>query len=281
MRLDAYLAQYWPEFSRSQWQKYVTAGYVRINGEVVTSAKTVLGEDDEVTTHVPPAPDHSDKELPLLYEDDNVLVINKPSGVLTHAKGAVLDEFTVADFVRARLTEPDETNRPGIVHRLDRETSGVMICARNPETKGKLQKQFQERKAKKTYLAVVKGQPKISQAKIDLPIERNPKAPASFRVGANGKNAMTQYRTLASNGKMSVIELKPETGRTHQLRVHLAYLGAPILGDNLYGGGKSPLGRLCLHAKELEITVPPSQRKTFSAEPPGDFQALIEDIARG
>lgn len=278
MRLDAYLAEYWPEYSRSQWQKYITAGYVQVNGVVVTVAKTLLGEDDEVTQHVPSAPNFEGQSLPVIYQDDHVVVINKPSGILTHAKGAVTEEFTVADFVRPKLTEPDETNRPGIVHRLDRETSGVIICAKDRATKGKLQKQFQIRLAKKTYLALVSGRPKHHTARIELPIERNPKAPASFRVGANGKFATTNYRVLKTDGHHSLVELRPETGRTHQLRVHMAYIGCPILGDKLYGGGESPLGRLCLHAQALEITIPDGDRRTFRAELPEDFSDHAESM---
>ncbi|HET7630103.1 MAG TPA: RluA family pseudouridine synthase [Candidatus Saccharimonadales bacterium] len=277
MRLDAYLAQYWPEYSRSQWQKYLKAGYVLVNGEIETSAKRQLGEDDEVKVELPSEPDFSEESLPVIYEDDQVIVINKPTGILTHAKGAVVEEFTVADFIKPRMTEPEDNNRPGIVHRLDRATSGVLIAGKDPDSKRYLQKQFSERKAKKTYLAIVKGQLKHQAAKIDLPIERNPKAPATFRVGPNGKSASTDYRVLSISGKYSLIELKPLTGRTHQLRVHLQYLNAPILGDALYDGGKSPIGRLCLHAWQLEITVPSRERKTFVAPPPEDFkQALVK-----
>lgn len=277
MRLDAYLAQYWPEYSRSQWQKYLKNGYVSVNGVTETSAKRTLGEDDEVQVNLPAAPDFSGQSLPLIYEDDRVLVINKPTGVLTHAKGAVTEEFTVADFVRSKMTEPEDSNRPGIVHRLDRATSGLLIAAKDPATKRLLQKQFSERKTKKTYLAIVKGKLKHPTARIDLPIERNPKSPATFRIAANGKPATTDYRVLASQGQYHLVELKPLTGRTHQLRVHLKHLGAPILGDELYGGGKSPLNRLALHAWQLEITVPTSQRLTFTAPLPEDFrQALIK-----
>jgi len=280
MRLDSYLAQYWPEFSRSQWQKYILAGFIQINGVVETSNKRSLGEDDEVTTHVPDRVDYSTTELPVIFENDDVIVINKPTGILTHAKGAVADEFTVADFVREHMTVPEDTNRPGIVHRLDRGTSGVIIAAKNPEAKHHLQKQFQDRKAKKEYLAIVKGHPKHDAARIELPIERNPKAPSSFRVGASGKTAITEYQVVASNAKLSVVSLKPTTGRTHQLRVHMQSLDTPILGDSLYGGGKSPIDRLCLHAHSLEITIPGGQRKTFTAEPPADLAALIDEITR-
>lgn len=252
-----------------------------VDGQVVTTAKKLLGEDDQVTTQLPAQPDFSDQQLPVVHEDDHVVVLNKPSGVLTHAKGAVTEEFTVADFVRPRLTEADDTNRPGIVHRLDRETSGIIICAKDRLTKGLLQKQFQDRRAKKTYLAVVKGHPKLAEARIELPIERNPKAPASFRVGANGKSATTRYRVIASNSTYSLVELKPETGRTHQLRVHMSHIGTPIVGDALYGGGSSPIGRLCLHAQELEITIPTSDRRTFKADPPTDLAEFSQEIING
>jgi len=280
MRLDAYLAQYWPEYSRSQWQKYIAAGYVQVNGVVETSAKYLLGEDDEVTTHVPATPDFSEETLPVIFENDDVIVINKPVGVLTHTKGAVSEEFTVADFVRRHMSEPDDTNRPGIVHRLDRGTSGVIIAAKNSSAKRHLQKQFQDRKAKKQYLAIVSGHPKHDKARIELPIERNPKAPASFRVGASGKAAITDYEVIASDNKRSVISLRPVTGRTHQLRVHLSELGTPILGDQLYGGKKSPIDRMCLHAQSLEITLPGGERRTFIAEPPADFAELIDEVKR-
>lgn len=278
MRLDQYVAQFWPEYSRSVWQKYILAGYVRVNDVIITSTKHELGEDDEVTVHIPEEPDYSASELPIIYEDEHVLVLNKPAGVLTHAKGELSEEFTVADFVRSKMTERDTTNRPGIVHRLDRDTSGIIICSKDNETKGQLQKQFQDRKAHKTYLAIVRGVPKKSSATLDLPIERNPKKPSTHRVGVNGRHAITRYEVLASNGTMSVVRLHPETGRTHQIRVHMAYIGTPIVGDRLYGSEKSPINRLCLHAEALEITIPTSRRETFVAEPPADFKKLMERI---
>lgn len=278
MRLDSYMAEYWPEYSRSQWQKYIELGLVKVNGSVELSVKRTLGEDDEVTHDTLPVASFDSHTLPVVYEDDHVIVINKPSGVLTHAKGALTEEFSVAEFVRPKMTETDDSNRPGIVHRLDRATSGIIICAKDSETKRLLQKQFQDRKAHKTYIAVVKGHPKHDEAKIDLPIGRNPRKPSSFRVDAKGKSAVTNYRVLSKGKRFSVIELKPVTGRTHQLRVHLAYIGCPIVGDTLYDGGKSPVGRMCLHAQSLEITIPKSQRRTFEAPLPDDLSKLVEDI---
>lgn len=275
MRLDQYVAQYWPEYSRSQWQKYITKGFVSVNGAVETSSKYSLGEDDAVTIDIPEA-QTIEGELPILYEDDNVIVVNKPVGILTHAKGERSEEFSVAEFMKQYVTDDTESNRPGIVHRLDRDTSGVLIAAKNSETKGMLQKQFQDRRAKKTYYAIVRGVPKLPEANIDLPIERDPKTPSRFRVGSSGKSALTHYKVIKSRNGFSLLELKPTTGRTHQLRVHLAYIGTPIAGDAWYGGGKSPIGRLCLHAAALEITIPKGDRRTFEAEIPDDFKQWIQ-----
>ncbi|MBP7760616.1 RluA family pseudouridine synthase [Candidatus Saccharibacteria bacterium] len=279
MRLDAYMAQYWPERSRAQWQKLIADKHVRVNGEFVTKVSFELGEDDEVTVKAPKPP-VLDGEIDVIYEDDHVLVMNKAAGILSHAKGIMPDEFTVAEFVRRHLHFTPETNenRAGIVHRLDRETSGVIIAAKDEETVRLLQRQFHDRKAKKTYIAIVRGTPKHHEANIDIPIGRNPKRPSSFRVDPSGKPAQTHYEVLGSRGGMSVVRLRPTTGRTHQLRVHMAYIGAPILGDNLYDGGKSPIDRLCLHAQQLEITIPESQRRTFIAQLPKDFQERIDAI---
>jgi 23S rRNA pseudouridine1911/1915/1917 synthase len=278
MRLDLYVAQYWPERSRAQWQKLIREGRVFVGGAPVTDVSYELGEDDEVTIKAPKPPVLTG-EIEVLYEDDDVLVMNKPSGTLSHAKGFSPDEFTVADFVRRHMKDvQDDDVRPGIVHRLDRDTSGIIIAAKHDEAKSFLQRQFQDRKAKKRYIAVVQGVPKELRAHIDLPIGRNPKRPSSFRIDASGKPAQTDYSVLGSNSTYSVVELRPITGRTHQLRVHLGYIGNPIVGDVVYDGGKSPIGRLCLHAQSLEITLPNRERRTFVASLPDDFQGLVDDI---
>lgn len=280
MRLDQYLAQYFPEYSRSQWQKFVALGYVKVNGQSVTQTKHQLDEDDHVTYTLPKPADTSKQALPVLFEDDDVLVINKPRGVLTHSKGALNEEFTVADFVRPRTSDQPDGNRPGIVHRLDRATSGILIAAKSSEAKRFLQKQFQDRKAKKTYLALAQGTPKQPEAIIKLPIERNPKQPQTFRVGASGKGAETAYRVLQTfeAGKYSLLELKPVTGRTHQLRVHLAHIGTPIVGDELYGGEADE--QLFLHAAGLEITLPTRERRTFEAPLPPELMARLERLVK-
>ncbi|HUC96371.1 MAG TPA: RluA family pseudouridine synthase [Candidatus Saccharimonadales bacterium] len=267
-RLDSELAKRYPETSRSTWQKHILAGHISVNGEVITSSKHEITENDKISIEAPEMPDFSKKQIPIIFIDDNVIVINKPSGVLTHAKGELNDEFTIAEFFRRYSTYNLDSNRPGIIHRLDRDTSGVMIGARNPESAVLLQKQFADRKTKKTYFAVLSGIPKLPIANIDLPIGRNPSKPSMFRVDVNGKPATTRYEVIATNDRYSFVKLQPKTGRTHQLRVHMKYIGTPILGDKLYG---KPSDRLYLHAYSLEITIPSGDRRTFTAPLPNDL----------
>ncbi len=267
-RLDAELAERFPDLSRSTWQKHVKAGHVSVNGEVQLSPKHEIIKSDSIAVAIPDATDFSEATLPIIYIDDNVIVINKPIGVLSHSKGALNDEFTVAEFFGRYSTYNAGTNRPGIVHRLDRDTSGIMIGARNQETATLLQKQFADRRTKKTYLAIVDGIPKLPKAQIDLPIGRNPSAPSTFKVDVKGKSAITKYEVIAENDKNALVRLYPQTGRTHQLRVHMKYLNTPIMGDRVYG---KPADRLYLHAASLEITIPQGDRRVFEAPMPQEF----------
>lgn len=277
VRLDIYLStKFDTTISRSLWQKYIKAGYVSVNSKVVTTPKFEVDETDEIALDLPEK-EQADVDLPILYEDDDVIVVNKPSGLLTHAKGGLSDESTVAEIIRPKTSFATDTDRPGIVHRLDRDTSGLLIIAKNPESAAHLQRQFAERTAKKTYIAITDGKPKLNAAKIDLPIGRNPSAPSTFRIDPNGKPAQTTYHVLAENDAQSLVELKPTTGRTHQLRVHLAHLNTPILGDRVYG--KSSDCRMMLHAQKLEITLPSGERKVFEATIPDEFKRFFpEDL---
>ena len=275
-RLDVHLStDFDPSISRSLWQKYIKAGYVSVNQRVVTTPKFEVDETDEIAVKLPEQEQVS-AELPILYEDDDVMVVNKPSGLLTHAKGGLLTEPTVAEIIRPQTSFASDTDRPGIVHRLDRDTSGVLIIAKTTDAATHLQRQFAQRTTKKTYLAITDGVPKLAAAKIDLPIGRNPAAPSTFRVDPNGKPAQTNYRVLAATGTKAFIELKPTTGRTHQLRVHMAHLNTPILGDRVYG--KPNASRLMLHAHKLEITLPSGERKTFEAAAPEEFRQSFPKI---
>src|SRR5690606_18021646 len=147
--------------------------------------------------------DIADIDLSILYEDDNVLIINKPEGIISHSRGRYWNEPSVASFVRQKTGQ--EGDRSGIVHRLDRATSGIMICVKNSDVMALLQKQFSQRKVKKTYIAIVSGHMKLPEAMIDMPIERNPKAPSTFRVGSNGKAAQTKYQVIESRARHDIV----------------------------------------------------------------------------
>lgn len=284
-RLDQKVVELIPQLSRAFAGKLIDQGKVTVNGTIRLKAGYKLHEGDEVLVdydlkEIDTIPDI---DLEVLYEDNDCVVINKPVGLLTHSKGAFNPEPTVATWLRSHcarlgLTQGDSQNaRAGIVHRLDRATSGVMICAKTPEALSWLQKQFAQRRTKKTYFAIVRGSLNPTEAVIDMPIERNPKAPATFRVGPNGKPSKTVYKVIRitpQTGAYSLVELKPETGRTHQLRVHLARLGHPIVGDVLYGGEAAD--RLYLHAAELEVTIPKDhERKVFTVPIPEEFNVKV------
>lgn len=275
-RLDVRLGEEYPDKSRSTWQKHIKAGHVSVNGARINQPSHEVFDTDAVSLSIPEEADNADQTLPIIYLDENVIVVDKPTGALTHSKGELSDEFTVADFFKRYSDYKSGSNRPGIIHRLDRDTSGVIIGARHEEAAKILQKQFADRKAKKTYLAVLSRIPNPEAAIIDLPIGRNPSAPSTFRVDPNGKSAKTIFRTIAANdGGEALVRLNPETGRTHQLRVHMAHIGSPILGDRVYGKEN---GRLMLHASELEITLPGGERKTFSSKTPEEFKEMFPGI---
>lgn len=271
-RLDVLLAERYPDASRSTWQKHIKSGHIAVNNKPAKNARQEVTDADNISVSIPDGTDYSKHELPIIYVDDDIIVINKPAGVLTHSKGALNEEFTVAEFFRRFTSVGLGTTRPGIVHRLDRDTSGVMIGARTQEAFDLLKEQFANRKAKKHYIAIVQGELAIPQATIDIPIGRNPSAPSTFRADSKGKSAQTDYQVLAVNNGLSLVSLRPKTGRTHQLRVHLSHLGAPIVGDRIYG---KPSNRLFLHAYRLELSVARGERRVFTTPIPSEFETLF------
>lgn len=261
-RLDHLMMEIYKSYNRSTLQKFIENGYVTVSGEVAKKPNQKFEEGARINLVIPDKLKNADVKPEVIYEDKNVIVVNKPAGLLSEAKGEYCPERTLADF--------------GLIcHRLDRDTSGVMILAKTPEVQKFLKRQFQDRKVHKTYVAVVKGRPKLDEARIDLPMMRDKKRPTTFRVDASGKEAETFYKVLQSNGEYSLVELKPTTGRTHQLRVHMKYLGHPIVGDLVYGDGKGK--RLYLHAKELEITLPGGDRRVFEVKLPRGFKDVLRE----
>lgn len=275
-RLDILLASKYPDYSRSLIQKLIREGRVKVGGYCLKKPSIMVVETSNVRLDLTNLnKPKSEIEVDVLYEDDDVVVANKPIGILSHSKGAYNPETSLADWLklRPRYNFPEDNDRGGIVHRLDRATSGVIICAKNSSTMASLQKQFSNRQTKKTYVALIEGQLKQPEAIIDIPVERSPKDPKKFRPGPNGKPSQTHYKVIDTSEKYSLVELKPITGRTHQLRVHLNYLGHPIVGDEFYGGKKA--SRLFLHSKSLEITLPGGKRRLFVAEIPKEFNNYL------
>lgn len=277
MRADVFIAKKYPQFARSALKLLFKQGNVQLEGQIVKPGYK-LKYGDKLTVNASILSAKPEVDLPIIYEDEDVVVINKPSGILTHSKGTLNLEPTVAAFLAHKITDRRLSgNRAGIVHRLDRYTSGLIIGAKNANSLQKLQKQFISRKVKKTYVAIVEGRLSPPSALIDAPITRNSKRPQTFKVSSTGKSAQTEYRTLrkfSKDGKdFSVVKLMPITGRTHQLRVHMAYIGHPIVGDKIYGRNGQPL---LLHAQKLELTLPNGSRRIFSAPIPQRFKEFIQ-----
>jgi 23S rRNA pseudouridine1911/1915/1917 synthase len=275
LRLDIFLANKLPTLSRAFIQKLSKQEKVLVN-KVSVKAGYKLRENDKIEVDYK----LSDKneapfiDLPVIYEDDNSIVINKPVGILSHGRDAFNDEATVASFIRNKVNGI-EGDRAGLVHRLDRVTSGVMLCAKTTTALTWFQRQFASRKVTKTYIAIVAGHLKDEEALIDIPIGRNPKLPSHFRGDSNGKASVTHYKVTKTSEHYSMLELTPKTGRTHQLRVHLSHIGHPIVGDEFYEGQKAD--RLYLHALSLEIMMPEGEKKIFNAPLPLMFNELIDN----
>jgi len=240
-----------------------------------------------------------DKKIQIIYEDDDVLVINKPAGLVVHSDGKT-DEYTLCDWLVEQypdiknIGEPAEYDgkviaRPGIVHRLDKDTSGVLIIAKKQGSYEFLKKQFQEREIKKTYRALVYGNIKKDSGVIDSPIGRHPKNFKQWLAGGGARGqareAMTEYKVLRrgkENGEsFTYVELHPKTGRTHQLRVHLKSIGNPIICDSIYATKRSHMlgfSRLALHSFNLEVRLPNGEEKLFEARIPKDFETAIAEM---
>lgn len=274
-RLDVFVAEQVPELSRSYIRKLCDTHKITVNGQVQSANYKLKASDNVIVDFdMQAAWNIPEINIPVLYEDEDVLVINKPIGVLTHSKGVFNPEATVATFIQKHWLGPADGERNGIVHRLDRATSGVMICAKNEAALKFLQKQFNRRTVKKTYYAVVSGTMEPSEAIIDMPIARNPRSPKTFHASSLGKPAQTHYQVVKVNEKHTLLKLSPQSGRTHQLRVHLAHLKHPIVGDQFYHGESAD--RLYLHAESLELTLPNGQPHRFTAPLPKEFKVWMD-----
>ncbi len=288
-RLDRFLALELPQFSRSRLQALIEQGLVRLNGKQPRARELVRAEDS-VQIEIPPAEkiEAQPESIPLeiLFEDDALLVINKSAGMVVHP-GAGNVDHTLVNALLAHCTSLSGIGgkeRPGIVHRLDKETSGCLVVAKTDFAHRDLSKQFAARTVKKTYLALVAGRLKKSSGLIDAPISRHPihRQKMAIAKSARGRSAETEYRVIRADKEMSLVECDLHSGRTHQIRVHLAHLGNPVVGDKLYSAKSAKsFPRQMLHAWRLGFCHPLSQeRKDFEAPLPSDMAALVENLAK-
>ncbi len=300
-RIDRFLADH-PDLdlTRNRIQKLIKQREITVNGEVVPKRHEIAAGDTIAIRILPPLPRAvaaEDIPLEIVYEDEHLVIVNKKPGMVVHpAAGNRTGTLVNALVYRyGKLAGGSAMERPGIVHRLDKETSGLLVVARHDEAYLKLQKLLQAREIKRTYLALVCGHMKEEAGTIEAPIGRSPHNRKLRRVdGENPQDAVTHYRLLRRYRSYDLLEVRLETGRTHQIRVHVASLGHPVLGDADYGGrekwhkgmfgperplGKrllEVLGRQALHAHRLEFTHPFSgERVVFSAEPPADFRTVL------
>lgn len=284
MRLDAYLAAVVKLCSRSQLSYYGIEAFHRGN-EVKLSKKVQTGEEYLISYTEPSEPDIRPEEIDLaiLYEDDDVIVINKPQGMVVHPAHGNYTGTLVQGLMHycgnLRRGFSEEPVRPGIVHRLDKDTSGVIITAKNRKAQEYLSAQFRKRRVEKVYYAVVKGRTPRQEGLIDKALVRDRQHRKRFTVSdEGGKNAETLYRLQHEQNGYSLLTLHPKTGRTHQLRVHCAHLGTPILGDPVYSrkDNKHPALGLMLHAYSLKIKLPVDGKEhTFTAPLPERFDEFM------
>lgn len=282
-RLDRFLAAEFADLSRSRLQALIRDGHVLLDGAPATATTEVRpGAEIAVTIPDEAIPEALPEAIPLtvLYEDRDVLVVDKPAGMVVHpAPGHDSGTLVNAALGYTGALAPDEPNRPGIVHRLDRDTSGVMILARTRHAHDVLAAQFEDRSVDKRYIALVDGLPSSPKASIDAPLGRDPRNRQRMGIVARGRPAVTDYTvtTAYRDPWRALLEVHPHTGRTHQIRVHLASIGHPVTGDAVYGRGGEP-GRQFLHAASLTVTLPDGTRHTFEAPLPPDLADFLASL---
>lgn len=284
-RLDKYVCAKLPELSRTRVQRLIAEGNITVNGQ---SAKPGLrlSPGDRIDISIPPTPPQELKPeaipLEIIYEDDDLLVVDKPAGLTVHpAPGH--PAHTLVNAILAHfphLAEIGDALRPGVVHRLDKDTSGVMLVAKNSVAQADLARQFKSHSVTKAYLALVKGKLTPESGIIEADIGRDPHNRKKMAVVAEGREARTEYRVIKYIGGYTLIEVMPETGRTHQIRVHLAAIGFPVVGDKVYGVKSPHLSRQFLHASRLGFKLPSTgDYVEFESALPADLEQALEAIS--
>lgn len=287
VRLDKIINEKFPELSRTAIQRLIEEEKIMLNG---TSAKASyrVKNGDEIAIYKEetkePTIEAQDIPLDVLYEDDDIIVINKPKGMVVHP-GNGNQDGTLVNAVLARckgsLSGIGGQIRPGIVHRLDKDTSGVIIVAKNDKAHIEISRQIQNREVKKTYYALVRGKVPENEATIKMPIGRSKLDRKKMAVCKDGKEAITHFKVMKRWDEYTLLEVKIETGRTHQIRVHMAQIGYPVVGDMVYSNGKNPFGveGQMLHAKKIEFLHPITKKEMCIDAPlPGYFEEIVNKL---
>ncbi len=288
-RLDKFLVRQLPEFSRARLQGLIEDGFVLVNGRPAKKAGQMIEAGMEITVHIPPPLSISlaPEEIPLdiIFENEDLLVVNKPAGMVVHpaaghSSGTLVNAVLGYD---PEIGEIGGEERPGVVHRLDKETSGLILLAKNDSAHHWLQDQFRLRKVEKIYLALVDGAPPTLSGRVEAPIGRDPSHRKKMAIVSpdKGREAISEYKTLESFRHHTLLEFHPHTGRTHQIRLHCAFLGCPIVGDAVYGHKKFSIAihRHFLHAQRLKITLPNEEKpRQFEAPLPDELNQILETL---
>ncbi|HZJ23987.1 MAG TPA: RluA family pseudouridine synthase [Anaerolineales bacterium] len=290
-RLDKFLVRQLPEFSRSRIQGLIADGFVDVNEHTAKKAGQTLESESTVTVRIPPPvpTDLVAENIPLdiLFENDDMLVVNKDAGMVVHPAAGHAD----GTLVNAVLGYDPEIEgiggeeRPGVVHRLDKETSGLILLAKNERAHRWLQDQFRLRRVDKTYLALVDGRPPTPSGRVEAHIGRDPSHRKRMAIvsESRGREAISEYKTLESFKSHTLLEFHPLTGRTHQIRLHCEFLGCPIVGDKVYGRKKTSvdIDRHFLHAARLKIILPgETEPRTFEAPLPDELENVLAALRR-
>jgi len=290
-RLDLALVVYVPDLSRTRIQRLIRSGLVKIDGLIITKPGFRLNGGEVVEILIPaPTPSKLQAEkipIDIIFETEDLLLVNKQAGMVVHPSVG----HDTGTLVHAALAHSPEMEgiggeiRPGVVHRLDKDTSGLIILAKNDAALHELQKQFKDRSVEKVYLALVDGQPPTPSGRIEAHIGRDPRYRKRMAVvhSGKGREAITIYHTMESFSEHSLLEVHPKTGRTHQIRVHLAYIKVPVVGDREYGRKRPtlPIKRQFLHAASLTVRLPgEATSRRFEAPLPSDLDAVLDDLHR-
>jgi 23S rRNA pseudouridine1911/1915/1917 synthase len=285
VRLDKYLTEVLPQFSRAYLQRLIRQGHVLIDGQTAKASQK-LRANDRITVELPPLPGHPLAEpipLTVMYEDEGILVIDKPAGLTVHpAPGHPSHTLVNAILTLCPgLTMSGDVTRPGIVHRLDKDTSGLIVIAKNDFAREYLAAQFKSRTVTKRYLVLVKGRLSPEQGMIEAPIGRDPHHRKRMAIVEAGKQAITRYQVRKYLDGYTLIEVSPLTGRTHQIRIHLSAIGYPVVGDPVYGVKSAYLHRQFIHAYHLGFRLPSTrQYQEFASPLPADLERALEHFVR-